>query len=282
MHRLLPLLLLTALVAACDATAPEAADDLLVVEAFLYAGEPVTAVRLTEAVPLTSEDATAPPVSDATVRLVKGDAVYTLTPSDSAGYYHYAGADLTVEAGDAFRLEVESAGRVVTAETVVPGPPEGVALSDAVLEVVTFSGGGPGTGGFPGGGGPGQAEQNTLTVSWDNPASALHYVVVESLVTEDPEYIQPEFFRDRFGGFRFITEPTDLAYFDVNAQSLQVLGPHRVVVYRVNEEYDDLYENREQDSRDLNEPPTNVTGGLGVFSAFNSRSVGFEVVAADD
>lgn len=281
MNRILPLLFLLAAVAGCDSTGAAAEDDLLVVEAFLYAGEPVSDVRLTESVPLTSED-DATPVSDADVRLFKGDAVYVLTPSDSAGYYHYAGTDLAVEARDTFRLEIESAGRTVTAETVVPAPPVGVTLSDSVLEVATFSGAGPGMGGVPGGGGPGQIEQNTLTVSWDNPSAALHYVVVESLVTEDPEYIQPEFFRDRFGGFRFITEPTDLAYFEVNAQSLEVLGPHRVVVYRVNGEYADLYENREQDSRDLNEPPTNVTGGLGVFSAFNSQSAVFEVVAADE
>ena len=164
--------------------------------------------------------------------------------------------------------------------------PEGLvkasrASKELQAEVATFGAGGPGTGGPPTGG-PRQIQDNSLTVSWDNPADALHYVVVESLVEGEPEYILPEFIRNRFGGFRFITEPTDLAYFDVNAQSLQVFGEHRVVVYRVNEEYADLYENREQDSRDLNEPPTNVTGGLGVFSAFNSRSATFDVVEADD
>ncbi len=35
---------------------------------------------------------------------------------------------------------------------------------------------------------------------------------------------------------------------------------------------------RIQDSRDLNEPPTNIDGGLGVFSAFASDSVFFQVV----
>ena len=37
------------------------------------------------------------------------------------------------------------------------------------------------------------------------------------------------------------------------------------------------YENLEQDSRDLNEPPTNIVNGLGIFSAFNSMNVFFEV-----
>jgi len=49
-----------------------------------------------------------------------------------------------------------------------------------------------------------------------------------------------------------------------------------VSVYRVNQEYADLYEGRRQDSRDLNEPSTNIENGLGVFSAFNSDSTFFE------
>ena len=84
-----------------------------------------------------------------------------------------------------------------------------------------------------------------------------------------------------FGGFQLASPPTDLSYFDIGIRQLEVYGPHLVVVYRVNEEYADLYENREQDSRDLNEPPTNVIGGLGVFSAFNSTSATFEVVPAE-
>ena len=48
-------------------------------------------------------------------------------------------------------------------------------------------------------------------------------------------------------------------------------------LYRVNEEYADLYEGLNQDSRDLNEPPSNVRGALGVFSAFSADSAFFEV-----
>ncbi|MBC8181278.1 hypothetical protein H8E88_09140 [candidate division KSB1 bacterium] len=47
-------------------------------------------------------------------------------------------------------------------------------------------------------------------------------------------------------------------------------------VFRVNQEYGDLYQSRNQDSRDLNEPLTNIVNGLGVFSAFNCDSVFFD------
>jgi hypothetical protein len=51
-----------------------------------------------------------------------------------------------------------------------------------------------------------------------------------------------------------------------------------VRVYRVNKEYADLYRSRQQDTRSLNEPLTNVQNGLGVFSAFASDSVAVFVV----
>ena len=265
---------LGALLLGCDSVDSNEIDDLVVVEAFLYAGEPVTNIRLAEVIPLASEDSVAAPISAAEVYLVKEDVRYRLVPSDSAGFYHYPEVELSVEAGDVFRLEVAYEGTRITAETVVPPPPTEVMLSNQTLEVTTF--GGPGSGG-----GPPQLQDNALTLTWANPSDALHYVVIESLVTGEPEYILPEFIRERFTGFRLITSPTDANFFDVSARALEVFGPHRAVVYRVNQEYADLYENREQDSRDLNEPPTNIEGGLGVFSAFNSEVATFEVVAAD-
>jgi len=55
-------------------------------------------------------------------------------------------------------------------------------------------------------------------------------------------------------------------------------GTHKVTVYHVKEEYADLFENRTQDSRDLNQPPSNIENALGIFTGFASQSVFFEVV----
>ena len=104
----------------------------------------------------------------------------------------------------------------------------------------------------------------------------LHYVVIESK-EDSAESIMPEDFT-RFGGrFRLVAPPTTDDYHFINMMELETLGLHVAKVYRVNEEYAELYENRTQDSRDLNEPPSNIHGGLGVFSAFNSDSVFFQV-----
>ena len=67
-----------------------------------------------------------------------------------------------------------------------------------------------------------------------------------------------------------MSAPTPADSTTISQLSLTHLGEHRIRLYHVNQEYADLYEGRVQDSRDLNEPPSNIRGGLGVFSAFAS------------
>ena len=79
------------------------------------------------------------------------------------------------------------------------------------------------------------------------------------------------------GAFRRISRPTRESSYQINFGEIAYWGKYVVKVYRVNQEYADLYENLEQDSRDLNEPPTNIKNGLGIFSAFHSQNVYFNV-----
>jgi hypothetical protein len=246
--------------------------DRIVVEAFLFAGEPVTDVRLTLSVPISSADTTPESVNDATVRLIRDGISYELASSDSAGHYAYPGDDLEVREGDHFQLEVVRGADTITAETDVPAPAGAISLSQTVVSVPTV---GAGTGGPPAGG----FALDSLVVSWENPDSLLHFLALESL-DPDAESLFPDSGRGFPPGTRFLMryEPTRASEASVNPLSLSVLGPYAARVYRVNQEYADLYENRTQDSRDLNEPPTNIHGGLGIFSAFSSRTADFTVV----
>ena len=102
-------------------------------------------------------------------------------------------------------------------------------------------------------------------------------MVVESVAdTIDP--IFPEQVLNALEGFRFVSEPSSETSITFFGSALVSFGRYSVKVYHINQEYADLYENRTQDSRDLNEPPSNIANGLGVFSAFNSQEKFFEVV----
>ena len=257
----------------CDSSSLETANDLAVIEAFLFAGEPVDDILITSTLPFNSTDTVAAPVNDASISLIKEGTTYQLQASGSDGRYHYVGNDLSVDPGDQFMFVMEYLGQTITAETLVPPAPQSVELDTTIFDVPSFNfggGGGPPTGGRGG-------FDSILLITWDNSNDDLHYVVISS-VDENPESIFPDFIGQRIGQqFRFISEPTRDNFFEVRLPLLEGIGQHEIKVYRVNQEYADLYDNRTQDSRDLNQPPDNIIGALGVFSAFNSVERFFDV-----
>ncbi len=236
--------------------------EFVVVRAYLYANEPVQDIQLTSTLSLDSDSTAAPPINDAQVALINNGQRYELelSPGDS-GYYHYSGNDLSVETGDLFTLEVAYSDKLITGETIVPEAPDNVSISTGTLILPDFSNFGPGN--RP------NLDSLFVTVNWQNDNNELFYVVLDN-VDPNPQPVDTRF-PVKFS--RFISRPIRTDTYRINGMTVTHLGKHRVKVYRVNQEYADLYESREQDSRDLNEPLTNIKNGLGIFSAFNSASL---------
>jgi len=271
---MLSFVLFTILIAGCTQDSPLAPEnELIVVRGYLYSGEPVTDIQLTTTLPLGSEDTLAPPVNNARVSLIKNSKTYelTLSPGDS-GYYHYPGDDLSVETGDIFTLSVEYGGETITGITKVPAPPEDISLSSDVLMISTGFG-------FPF---SGESDSTRwIEVTWQEDAAGLFYVTIDN-VEADPKAIETNSQFTPRGVRRFISAPTNRNEYRIQRMSITHYGLHRLRVYRLNQEYADLYDTRQQDSRDLNEPLTNIVNGLGVFSAFNSSQVYFTAIEDTD
>jgi hypothetical protein len=241
-------------IAACE-TDPfsPATDERFVVQAYLFAGEPVTDIRVTSILPLGSTDSLDPPINDAVVTLSKEGERYSLVPTPgNSGRYHYPGADLVVAVGDVFDLEVTARGITATARTTVPPPPDGLNLSTTELRMPSF----------------GFGDSNQLVVRWPNPNGDWHFVAYQN-VEPDPEPVAPDPFHP--APARIVLEPTAADSTVIRPWGLTHYGRYDVKLYRVNTEYAQLYVSRQQDTRDLNEPATNINNGLGVFSAFSSR-----------
>lgn len=250
------------------------AENQYVVEAFLYAGETVDDVRIKTTFPLAEAEDISTPINTAQVVLVKDGIQYQLTSSGDDGYYHYTGNDLIIEAGDLFGLEVVHNGITATATTIVPTPTEGLTLSIDSLKVpqLPFSEGRDAIveaiGNF--------LRNSSVEARWDNPSSDLYFMVVEA-VSDTIDPILPAAAIEALARFRFVSAPTDGESIEFLGGTLESFGTYSARVYHINDEYAALYENRNQDSRDLNEPPSNVQNALGVFSAFNSQEAFFEV-----
>lgn len=245
-----------------------------VVRAYLYAGVSVDDIRLTWTAPIGTPDSltdiASPPINNAAVTLVRGGVRYPLvkSPGDS-GYYRYAGSDLTVREGDVWDFEAIVNGKSITARTSVPIRPSGARISKSTLTVPVIQ--------FPPVGGRPDFSDATAMVRWTRTNGALYYVTVDNT---EPAPVAIDL-QGPFGfrlNRRIVFPPTAADSFPVNVFSLRYYGKHTVRVWRVNEEYAQLYATRQQDSRDLNEPATNIRGGLGVFSGFAADTTGFVVV----
>ncbi len=255
---------------ACEEALDPTADlEKAVLEGFLYANSPVDSIRIANLVPYGTELESVASTQNLDVFLTWQGQDFLLSPSaGDSGYYHYAGSDLEILSGETYAISFEYAGKSVSASTTLPTPPTGLNIETETLyvEQVVFGQG------MPGGGG-GQTDE-PAEIKWDNPSGEFYFVVIENIeVSPASIFVNLPFERN----FNFITEPTSNDFFLLERRVLEQYGTHRAVVYRVNQEYVDLYENSEQDSRSLNEPLSNVENGLGVFTGFSSDTIFFEV-----
>lgn len=280
-HNILIVLLCIVGLVSCHNSLDGIADTRFVIEAFLYAGEPVSGIRVKTSIPLSYPDSTAQAITNAQVVLIKEEQIYQLLISENDDY-EYTDSDLVVEAGDVFEIQITYNGITASGMTVVPSATTGLIISEDTIIIPEIVVGGPGMGGQGGSGSGAQTGEladilnNSIIAEWDNPLEDLYFLVVENLADElDPIY--PDRIADRLRRSRFVSVPTTENFIEYTLTSLETYGEHVLKVYHVNQEYAALYENLEQDSRDLNEPPSNIRNGLGIFSAFNSQNVNFYV-----
>ena len=270
MKRSGPYILLVFLAAAGCSNNPEIPGGTqVVVEGFLYATRPVRDIRLSVSSAIGGSDSANPPLAGASVVLSKNGIPHQLSPDTARpGYYNSTDTSLSVNSGDDFRLAANASGETISAETVVPGKPQAIALSHDTLhfqvQTIQTPNGGTRTA---------VTGLDTGMVTWSNPAGNFFYIVIESIDSARLPLRPEATFRNRF-----ISQPTNEASYTISNNSVAYTGRHVLRVYSVNREYADLYRSRQQDSRALNEPATNIHNGLGVFTAFASDSLFFTVM----
>ncbi len=245
-----------------------------VVEGFVIADQTINDIKVKETVELGDEIMDLP-IEDAMVRLFTSETEVLLDYDPVTQRYVDTFADFVVDVGETISIEIIADGTVAASSSEVPEKPTGLSLSETELIVPTLA--------------LNFAlrdqisdlfENETSTFSWDGVPGRSYYVVIETQeATIDPILPSgiPEESLELIASFRFISEPSEATSFEIIAIALETYGRHVAKVYSVNEEYVDLFNSGTQDSRDLNEPPSNIQNGLGIFSAFAVDSLEFVV-----
>jgi len=245
-----------------------------VVEGFVTADFKVNDIKIKETVGLADEVIDIP-IDDALVRLATAEREVLLDYNPLTQKYEDTSGEFLIEVGQTLDIEIVLDGTVASSTSTVPEKPTGLSLSKTELIVPTL--------GFNFGLREQIAdlfENETSTLSWNGQAGRSYFVVIEN----QEETIEPllpsqipEESLELLSSFRFISEPSEATSFEIISIALETYGMHMAKVYSVNEEYVELFNSDTQDSRDLNEPPSNIQNGLGIFSAFAVDSIAFEV-----
>jgi hypothetical protein len=236
--------------------------DIPVIQAFLVPGKsPV--IKITRIIPYSAEegDTLATPIPDLEVFLMVRGVEYIL-PEDSSGSgsYQLAAGDNIVSPGDTIELHTNYKGTLVAATTVVPSALASLTMSTNILY---YTSGNPST----------WLSGGEIELTWDNPNEDYYYVTVQNMETDPTPLNDMALNMPRFGS----SPPSTGNQFRIGMRNVTYFGTHQVIIYHVNHEFAELFDNPGMSSVTLTEPPTNISNGLGIFTAMNPDTLYFEV-----
>lgn len=241
-----------------------------IVQGYLYAGQSVDSLKITQSFSYAQADTNVITLDDLEVTVSDFSNQY---PLFSIGDGMYQNLDVIIKQDQSYRLEFAWQGETISAETYIPKKKE-AQLSTPQIELAKVE-----LGSF---GGFGGTIPDPVEISWENIEGDYYYIVVKN-IENNPEYVNENIaqFQADNGGqsrFVFITEPQITDFYAIDARrELTQFGTHQVVVFRVNPEYAALYESSGNSSLSLEQPPTNVVNGLGLFTGVSSDTLYLEV-----
>ncbi|MCF6242149.1 MAG: DUF4249 domain-containing protein [Bacteroidales bacterium] len=240
-------------------------EDFPIVEAYLIPGKPINHVKLSKLIPFLSKDTLsyAEPISNLNIRILLGNNTYELVEKiDSAGWYYFPDTKMLVAENQEYSIELTYNEKRVSARTFTPEKPVNFELSQNLFYIERMEEGDMPT-----------FDVQTCEVTWDNPDGSYYYLNIELMDT----VIDPVNYMITDTITQTLTSPVISDVYNITSRNMRYYGTYRVILYKVNEEYAYLYSTTSTTSQSLTDPYTNVENGKGIFTAFNTDTLFFEV-----
>lgn len=232
--------------------------DRVVVKGYLFAGHSVS-INIIKQLIYGSTDSTTHPVENIDVTI--SDSHGAIFPLVYQGKGVYASEKLIVAAGETYTLTFTYNGKEISATTTVPSKPQNF-YGTSLIKVL------------PIGSESGPPSHSKAEYSWSNPNNGYFLLVVENTEAK-PTPINDTTKYEAFPAFR--QSPTQGSTISLMGRSFYYYGNHNVILYAINKEYVDLYEDTGNTSQNITNPPGNIKNGFGVFTAINSDTLKLEV-----
>ena len=252
---------------ACEKQSTEVIESkTTVVEAYLHAGKTIDSLKITQSLSLAIADNVIA-LDDLVVNISDSSNQYVL---NSIGNGIYQNTELIIENDKNYRLEFERDGAIISAETYIPNKKEAqISLIQVELPKIELNAPiGIPTGSF-----------DAIDITWDNSEGDYYYVSIRNIEI-NPEIInENDATNDEQPIRTIISKPQISSFYAIfPRREFSHYGTHQIIVYRVNPEYAALYENSGNSTLSLEEPPTNIENGFGIFTGTSSHTLYLEVV----
>ena len=245
-----------------DLMEPLSSETTAIVESYIYAGDSTINIKVTKLLPF-SEDTVDATEYISGLELLINDTKLTET---GEGIYTLQLTAKYIQPGETYTLKFRYFNDTVSSVTTIPEKPVDFTISESQIyaDRVTSSGG------FPGGG-----PMEDVDLTWTNTDGSYYYVLIEYLES-DPDYINYMMADAEPSNIQSIA-PMSSSGSRLGMRNLYFFGSYRIVLFKVNQDFVDLYQHTAANSNNITNPVSTINNGFGVFTGMASDTVYLEV-----
>ena len=233
--------------------------DKVVVEGYLKPDQKAT-ISVTKEIAYNSNDSVETPIEGLEITLTNNDSSEVMVDK-GLGVYE---SKMVIKESEKYSISFLYKGKQIKSETTIPEKPKNYSASKSSITIETFN---------PSSGAPPSFPQ-PIELSWTNDDNRYFLVVVEN-IENNPS---PIFDSTRYElKMAFRNQPLQTNSYELNMRSFSYYGTHRIILFNLNAEYVSLYDNNGSSSLNLTTPPSNIEGGLGIFTGVSSDTLFLEV-----
>jgi hypothetical protein len=237
-------------------------DKVAIVESYLHAGDSVITVKVTKLLPFSTDTSDATEYISGLNLLING---MMLTES-STGIYTLALGDNPIQPGDSYVMKFLYYSDTVSSVTTIPDKPSNFAISSNLVytDRITSSGGMP------------SGQMDDVDLTWDNDDGSFYYVLIQYLESTR-DYIN-YYSKSLTLSDTTSIEPMSSSGTRIGMRNLNFFGSYRIVLFKVNKDFVDLYQQTTANSNNITNPVTTVNNGFGVFTGMAGDTLYLEVM----
>ena len=229
-------------------------EDIPVVEGYLYAGQPLE-IKVSKQVPYSNDAVYSSDNLDSlTVRVFDGNLYYDLIPVGDGKYTH---SNININQFNTFEVEFYFNNLTVSAETTVPEKPTNFfsSASNVYLSDDIFTSNDP----------------DELEFSWDNTDGSYYFLLIEN-IESNPTPIYDNSNMSNINQL-FKLAPTQSDNYSMKTRRFSHYGNHRIILFHINPDLAALYEENDNTSQNISNPPTELENAFGIFTGINSDTL---------